>query len=123
MVRARTWSFAIVLLFLSSGLALGGLSDEDTDAALSLSLLVALLLYVLTYLWMKADARERSTPSPPGAAPLIVAMYPLAIPYHLLATRRGWRRGAALLQFLCFVVVAVAVQLLAAEAARALASR
>ena len=56
---------------------------------------------------------ERATATPPGATPLLVVLYPLAVPYYLLGTRRGWWRGVALLWFVGFVVLAVLVQELA----------
>lgn len=116
MIRARTWLFSIAGLSAASGLVAGLLSDESGESALGASFLLLLPIYVLTYLWMKADALERSRDCPPGATPLIVGLYPIAVPYHLLATRSGWRRALALFWFLGFVVLVLVLNSLSAYA-------
>jgi small neutral amino acid transporter SnatA (MarC family) len=70
-------------------------------------------LYAFTYLWMKADARERARQCPPGATPLIVGFYAIAVLYHLIATRPGLRKATAVLGFLGFVVLVLIVHSLA----------
>jgi hypothetical protein len=47
---------------------------------------------MMDYAWMKADARARGSPPPPGAIPLILVLLPIAVPYYLLATRHRWRK-------------------------------
>jgi len=122
LVRARTWLLAIAGLSTLSGLVAGLLSVEDAESSQGAAFLAFLPIYVLTYLWMKADARERATQCPPGAIPLIVGLYPLAVPYHLLATRLAWRKGTALLWFLGFVSLAFVLNAAAACAGYFLAS-
>jgi hypothetical protein len=115
-VRARTCLLAIAGLYTLSGLAAGLLSKESSESAQAAATLVFLPIYVFTYLWMKADACETASRCPPGATPLIVGLYPLAVPYHLLATRTGWRKAISLLWFLGFVLLAIALNTAAAYA-------
>ena len=105
MFSARTWLVAIAGLFALSGLAVGLWGDGRGQDAQTVGAWAFFPLYIFTYLWMKADARERSGQCPPGATPLIVGVYPLAVLYHLIATRPGWRKATAVLGFLGFVAL------------------
>jgi hypothetical protein len=82
----------------------------------ALGALIVPPLYVLTYLWIKADSRERATSSPPGAIPLVVGLFPVAVPYYLIATRRGWRKGVSLLWFAGFLLALLVLNGLSAVA-------
>lgn len=113
MVRARSWVIAIVLLYALGGLVAGSFGVEDFDLQMVAASLITYPLYVLTYLWMKADARERGLDSPAGAIPLVVCLFPVAVTYHLAATRRGWGRGLALLSFLVFMIAVLGINYLA----------
>lgn len=113
MIRARTWLFVIAGLFASSGFVAGLLSAGIGENHSYAGAAVLMPIYVLTYLWMKADAREHAVQCPPGATPLIVGLYPLAVPYHLIATRPGWRKAVALLWLAGFSALVVALNSLA----------
>ena len=112
MISARAWLFSIAGMSALSGLV-GGLSTSDQPGSgENAATLIFLPIHVLTYLWMKADSREMATPSPPGATPLIVGLYPVAVPYHLIATRTGWGKATAMLWLLGFVVLLMALNVL-----------
>ena len=112
MIRARSWAIAIVVLYASSGLVVGSVGGGEYELQVAAVSAITFPLYVFTYLWMKADARERGTASPPGAIPLVVGLFPVAVPYHLVATRRGWRKGLALL-LLVFLFAVLEINYLA----------
>lgn len=105
MTSAHKWAVAIAILFTVGGFFAGLVSDGAAGGAEAISGLIVVPLYVLTYLWMKADARERVTSPPPGATPLVVGLLPVAVPYHLIATRRGWRKATALIWLFGFVAL------------------
>jgi len=113
MIRARSWLMVIAGMFAASGFIAGLLSRDDDGSAEFAAMLPVFSIHVLTYLWMKADAREIAIPSPPGATPLIVGLYPVAVPYHLIATRSGWRKAIAMCWMLAFVAVTLALNALA----------
>ena len=64
-------------------------------------------VYVLTYAWMKADARGRDSIPPPGAIPLIAVLLPIAVPYYLIAMRQRWHKVLALFCLAAYVGIAV----------------
>lgn len=123
MVSARNWILAIVVLYTLGGF-LAGLSGAGTyEAELAFGAIAVYPLYVFTYLWMKADARERAVASPPGAIPLVPVLFPIAVMYHLLSTRQGWRRGLALLWLLGFTALVLSSSILASMAGEWLGQR
>ena len=122
MVSARTWTFAIILLYTLGGLIVGLAGSSAYESELAFGAIVVVPLYVLTYLWMKADSRERSTPTPPGALPLVVVLLPIAVPYYLVATRRSWRKATALVWLVGFIAIVLALSIFATEAGTWLAT-
>jgi hypothetical protein len=104
-VPSHIWLFALAGLLTLSGLIAGVWSDGSGANAQGAAALAVFPIYIFTYLWMKADARERATQCQPGATPLIVGLYPIAVLYHLIATRPGWRKAVAALWFLGFVAL------------------
>jgi hypothetical protein len=98
-----SWLIAIAFLLLAAS-AFSGYVSHGTGSR-EIYTVTAWLLYVLSFFWMKADAKQRSVQPPPGAIPLIPWLLPIAIPYYLVATRRGWRGAASL----CFAALFVAV--------------
>jgi hypothetical protein len=114
--RSRAWLIAIVLLTTVSGL-LSGLVlawGDSPDHQMGIGALTAVPYYVFTFLWMKSDASERGVSPPPGAMPLVIVLLPVAVPYHLLATRPGWKRAVSLLWFAGFLVLLAAISTIAA---------
>lgn len=116
MIHSHTWLIAIAGLFVLSGFAAGIWSGGSAENAQTAVALAVLPTYVLTYLWMKADARERAAQCPPGATPLIVGLYPIAVLYHLIATRPGWDKAIATLRFLGYAVLVMALHSVATYA-------
>jgi hypothetical protein len=117
-MSSRNWLIAIVLLLLAASGASGYVSHGSGNR--DIYTLTAWMLYVLTFGWMKADAKGRSVQPPPGAIPLIPWLLPIAIPYYLVATRRGWRGAASLCLAALFVAVLCAVAVLGEYVGRAL---
>lgn len=107
-MRAWQWLAVICLLAFVSGFLASELSAGSADARLSIYSGAIWLLYVSVYCWMKVDARERSITPPPGAAPLIVGFFPVAIPYYLLGTRQGWHKVSSLALLGAYIVLALA---------------
>lgn len=91
-VEAHRWLLGILALFLGVGFISGALADGSADAQKTVYSVASWPTYLLIYAWMKADARARGSPPPPGAIPLIIALLPIAVPYYLLATRHRWRK-------------------------------
>jgi apolipoprotein N-acyltransferase len=105
MVSSRSWSIAIIGLFLVAGAIVGASGDTSGELEVAVSGVGAWPLYVLTYLWIKADARERGITPPPGAVALVVPLFALSAPYYLLASRPRWQKLTSLALFVGFVVV------------------
>jgi hypothetical protein len=107
-MRARHWLILIAALVSLAAIASGLVAHLSPEARPNIYVLMALLLQIFTYCWMKADARERDALPPPGAIPLIAAILPVAITYYVMATRRGWHRIvsiSALLTYLSILAV------------------
>ena len=115
MSRAKIWLLAIVVLYALGGFVTGISGSEAYELEVAFATIVVFPLYVFTYLWMKADAEERSIASPPGAIPLVAVLLPIAVPYYLVATRRGWAKALAVLWLLGFVALVVVFSLIASE--------
>jgi hypothetical protein len=98
-VAARRWLFGILAVALIAGLISGVVAQGSAATQMSIYSATAWPVYLLTFAWMKADARARGTVPPPGATPLIPVLLPIAVLYYLLATRRRWRKLLAV----CFL--------------------
>src|SRR5579862_3344888 len=61
--------------------------DPDSDGFIIARGVGTLVVPILLYLWCKADSAARSVQPPPGATPLLAAMFPVGWAYYLLATR------------------------------------
>ena len=105
-MRAWHWLVAICLLAFGTGLVVG-VSAGSEEVRSSIYAGVAWVLYIFVYRWMKVDARERSVTPPPGALPLIVGLFLVAIPYYLLGTRRRWHKLSSVGLLCVYVVVAL----------------
>ena len=106
-MRAGYWLVAICLLGFAIGLMAGAFGGNSYDGRLGIYGGGVWLLYISVFCWMKADSRERSVNPPPGAAPLIVGFFAIAIPYYLLGTRRRWHKLFSLALFSVYAVVVV----------------
>ena len=119
-MSSRSWLIAIALLLLAAGAASGYLShgagNRDVYA------FTAWPLYLLTFRWMKADARSRSVHPPPGAIPMIALLLPIAVPYYLFATRRSWRGAASVCLAVLVIGLLCAVLLLGEYVGQALSA-
>jgi hypothetical protein len=107
-VEARRWLCGILVAILGTAFISGMVAHGSAVAQLSIYSIAAWPLYLLTYAWMKADARARGSVPPPGAIPLIPMLLPIAVPYYLLATRRRWRKILAV----CFLTGYIGIALL-----------
>jgi hypothetical protein len=88
----RRWLYAILAVGLSTGFISGVLAHGSPSTQKIIYGIAVWPLCLLTYAWMKADARTRCCAPPPGAIPLIPVLLPIAVPYYLLASRRGYRK-------------------------------
>ena len=79
-------------------------------------------IYIFIYAWMKSDARVRTVETPPGAVPMIPILMPLAVPYYLIWTRRGWRKVSSLMLLSLYVLGLLATISLGEMLGRRLAS-
>jgi hypothetical protein len=93
--RAKFWLLAIAVLYALGGFLLGISGSAAYESEVAFTGIVVFPLYVLTYLWMKADAQERSSASPPGAIPLVAVL--LQMQYRTISLLRGMA-GAKLSQ-------------------------
>jgi hypothetical protein len=110
LLGARAWLGWIWFVVLVSGVASGSPAAPEPEEAARIVLgVVVWPIYILTYLWMKADARERTMAPPAGATPLIVFLLPVAVAYYLVATQSGWHKAVALAKFAGFVAVSSVV--------------
>jgi len=91
-VVARRWLLGILTLILGVGFISGVIAHGSAATQRVIYGVATWPMYVLIYAWMKADARARGSPPPPGAIPLILVLLPIAVPYYLLATRHRWRK-------------------------------
>jgi hypothetical protein len=109
-MKARRWLLGILTVILSAAFTSGVVADGSASTQMSIYSVAAWPVYLLTYAWMKADARARGSAPPPGAIPLIPVLLPIAVPYYLLATRQRWRKILAV----CFLTgyIGIAVVLL-----------
>jgi hypothetical protein len=107
-LSSRAALLAILALLLAMGAASGYFAHGSQVVQACVYGVGAWPLYVLTYLWMKADASARSTAPPPGAAPLIPVLLPIAVPYYLLATRRRWHKLLGMVLLLGYISIALA---------------
>src|SRR5882757_2220163 len=98
-MNARRWLLGILTVILSAAFISGVVADGSAGTQMSIYSVAAWPVYLLTYAWMKADARARGSAPPPGAIPLIPVLLPIAVPYYLLATRQRWRKILAV----CFL--------------------
>ena len=89
---ARRWLLGILAVISGAALISGVVAHGSAGTQMSIYSAAAWPVYVLTYAWMKADARARGSVPPPGAIPLIPVLLPIAVPYYLLATRQRWRK-------------------------------
>ena len=106
-VEARRWLCGILAVILSTAFISGVVAHGSAGTQMSIYSIAAWPVYVLTYAWMKADARARGSVPPPGAIPLIPVLLPIAVPYYLLATRRRWRKILAV----CFLTGYIGIAL------------
>jgi hypothetical protein len=106
-MEAHRWLLGILAVISGAALISGVAAHGSADTQMSVYSVAAWPVYLLTYAWMKADARARGSTPPPGAIPLIPVLLQIAIPYYLLATRRRWHKVLAL----CFLTGYVAIAL------------
>jgi hypothetical protein len=106
-VKARRWLFGILAVILSAAFISGVVAHGSANIQMSIYSFAAWPVYMLTYAWMKADARARGSAPPPGAIPLIPVLLPIAVPYYLLATRRRWHKILAV----CFLTGYIGITL------------
>jgi hypothetical protein len=111
-MSSRSWLIAIALVLLAAGAASGYISHGEGNR--DVYSLMVWPIYILTYNWMKADAKQRSFEPPPGALPLIPLLLPVALPYYLFGTRRGWR-GAGSLCIAALVIAGLCAVMLLGE--------
>jgi len=91
-VAAGRWLLGILALILGAAAISGMVAHGSADTQRLIYGSAIWPMYLLIYSWMKADARARGSPPPPGAIPLILVLLPLAVSYYLLSTRHGWRK-------------------------------
>jgi hypothetical protein len=101
-MSSRSWLITIALLLLAAGVASGYASHGEGNR--DVYALMVWPLYVLTYCWMKSDAKRLSVQPPAGAIPMIPLLLPIALSYYLFGTRRGWRGAGSL----CIAALAIA---------------
>jgi hypothetical protein len=98
-METHRWLLGIFAVISSAACISGAVAHGSVDTQMNVYGVAAWPVYLLTYAWMKADARARGSTPPPGAIPLIPVLLQIAIPYYLLATRRRWHKVLAL----CFL--------------------
>ena len=91
-MEALRWLCGILAVIFGAALISGVVAHGSASTQMSIYGGAAWPVYMLTYAWMKADARARGSAPAPGAMPLIPVLLPIAVPYYLLATRRRWRK-------------------------------
>ena len=91
-MEAHRWLLAILVSISTMAFLSGVVAHGSAEIQMSIYSFAAWPMYLLTYAWMKADARARGSAPPPGAIPLIPVLLPVAVPYYLLATRRRWHK-------------------------------
>jgi hypothetical protein len=106
-VKARRWLLGILAVILSAAFISGVVAHGSPSTQMSIYSFAAWPVYLLTYAWMKEDARARGSAPPPGAIPLIPVLLPIAVPYYLLATRRRWHKILAV----CFLTGYIGITL------------
>jgi hypothetical protein len=106
-VKARCWLLGILAVILSAAFISGVVAHGSASTQMSIYSFAAWPVYLLTYAWMKEDARARGSAPPPGAIPLIPVLLPIAVPYYLLATRRRWHKILAV----CFLTGYIGITL------------
>jgi hypothetical protein len=106
-VESRRWLCGILAVILSAAFTSGVVAHGSAGTQMSIYSVAAWPVYLLTYAWMKADARARGSAPPPGAIPLVPVLLPIAVPYYLLATRRRWRKILAV----CFLTGYIGIAL------------
>ena len=89
-VGAHRWLLGILALILGVAFISGVVAHGSAATQRVIYSVATWPAYLLIYSWMKADARARGSPPPPGAIPLILVLLPVAVPYYLLATRHRW---------------------------------
>jgi hypothetical protein len=106
-VESRRWLCGLLAVILSTAFISGVVAHGSAGTQMSIYSVAAWPVYLLTYAWMKADARARGSAPPPGAIPLIPVLLPIAVPYYLLTTRRRWRKILAV----CFLTGYIGIAL------------
>ena len=121
-LHARRWLLAILSTVAVGSVGSGYLAHGVVDTQRAVYAAIALPIYILIYAWMKSDARVRAIETPPGVVPMIPMLMPLAVPYYLIWTRRGWRKLYSLLLLCLYVLGVVVVISLGESLGRRLAS-
>ena len=106
-MKARWWLLTIFTTVAVGGFLAGFLAPWSQLNQRCVFVGAMFPIEVLAFAWMSADARAHGTNPPTGAAPLLVYVMPLAVLYHLLATRVRWRKLVALVCWSVSVVVAL----------------
>ena len=117
-LKAHHYLIAILGVVLVTAVSAGCLHGGDHGIRTSIYALSAFPVYVLIYLWMKSDARSRSSVAPSGAIPLIPVLLPLAVPYYLLRTRKNWQKLSAF----CLLIVYLLLMLVLIQGGESLGS-
>src|SRR5581483_5576519 len=111
-MEADRWLLGILAVISSAAFISGVVAHGSAETQRIVYSTAAWPLYLLTYAWMKADARARGSTPPPGAIPLIPVLPQLAIPYYLLATRRRWHKVLSVCFLAAYVGIALVLLLL-----------
>src|SRR5512140_3605513 len=104
---ARRWLCGILSVILITAFISGVVAHGSVGTQMSIYNAAAWPVYLLTYAWMKSDARARGSVPPPGAIPLIPVLLPIAVPYYLLATRQRWRKILAVSFMTGYIGIAI----------------
>ena len=108
-VEARRWLLGILALVLGAAFIAGVVGRESSDTLRIIYSVATWPMFLLIYGWMKADARARGSPPPPGAIPLVPVLLPIAVLYYLLATRHRWRKVASVCFLTGYIGIAAAL--------------
>ena len=111
-MKAQRWLWGVLVVLSSSAVISGIVAHVSADIRMSVYFVAAWPVYVLTYAWMKADARTLGSTPPPGAIPLIPVLLPIAVSYYLLGTRQRWHKVLALCWLTGYVGIAFVVIIL-----------
>jgi len=120
-MTARQAVLALLALTAVYGGMGGYLAAQNADPPRILDVALSVLMLVATYVWYYVDARERRYNRTALLGGAIILFSIVAVPYYLVRSRPVGQKGKALLRFLGFCALSVAVFVLAAVPAAMLA--